>query len=58
MLGIFSFLQLQGIGAIIATISRNLAELQSEKWRGYSSFALSSRPVKAVIAKEPIIKVL
>ncbi|MCO5583217.1 hypothetical protein L7F22_037125 [Adiantum nelumboides] len=45
-----------GIGAIIATISRNLAELHSERWRSYSSFTLGSRLPKVVATKEPIIK--
>lgn len=44
-----------GIGAIIATISRNLAELHSEKWRSYSSLTLTSRVPKVVAIKEPIV---
>ncbi|KAH7428983.1 hypothetical protein KP509_09G025600 [Ceratopteris richardii] len=37
-----------GIGAIIATISRNLAELQSERWNSYSSFTLGNQIPKAI----------
>lgn len=47
-----------GIGAIIATISRNLAELRSEKWRSYSSISLGNRVSKAVATKEPIVKAI
>lgn len=47
-----------GIGAIIATISRNLAELHSERWRSYSSFTLSNNVPKSVAAKEPIVKAI
>ncbi|KAI5077320.1 hypothetical protein GOP47_0007144 [Adiantum capillus-veneris] len=47
-----------GIGAIIATISRNLAELHSERWRSYSSLTLSSHLPKVVATKEPIIKAI
>lgn len=47
-----------GIGAIIATIARNLAELHSERWRSYSSFTLGSRVPKVVATNEPIIKAI
>eukprot|EP00250_Pteridium_aquilinum_P003852 c14127_g1_i1 orf=404-2500(+) len=47
-----------GIGAIIATISRNLAELHSEKWRSYSSITLGNRVPKSVATKESIVKAI
>ncbi|KAH7285458.1 hypothetical protein KP509_33G029100 [Ceratopteris richardii] len=47
-----------GIGAIIATISRNLAELQSERWHSYSSFSLGNNVPRVAPTKEPIIKAM
>lgn len=47
-----------GIGAIIATVSRNLAELHREKWRSYSSLSLYSSGPRMSPSKEPIVKEL